>query len=122
MLYQTIKMVDDRDWDDLVCKTYGRVYCFQQQNGCVPPGIYHLTVPDKHEEPNADPIDHGGWGVRFSRWLSTDPTYSPDPNWSPMMVKLWWKRDFYPDIQAVANDLHSKGLLEAGDYVINIDW
>ena len=37
-------------------------------------------------------------------------------------IDLWWERNFYPNIQMVANDLHSKGLLEAGEYTINIDW
>jgi len=27
-----------------------------------------------------------------------------------------------PNIQRVANDLHTKGLLEAGKYIIDIDW
>jgi hypothetical protein len=35
---------------------------------------------------------------------------------------MWWERNFYPDIQIVANDLHSKDLLEAGTYIIEIDW
>ena len=33
-----------------------------------------------------------------------------------------WERNFYPNIQAVANDLYKKGLLETGDYWIDIDW
>ena len=38
------------------------------------------------------------------------------------LIDLWWKRNFYPDIEMVANDLHAKGLLEAGEYAIDIDW
>jgi hypothetical protein len=40
-------------------------------------------------------------------------------SWS---VAMWWERNFYPDVQMIANDLHAKGLLDAGEYVINIDW
>lgn len=35
---------------------------------------------------------------------------------------MWWVRNFYPDVNMVANDLYEKGLLEAGEYLINIDW
>jgi hypothetical protein len=35
---------------------------------------------------------------------------------------MWWDRNFYPNLQMVANDLHEKGLLAAGDYIISIDW
>jgi hypothetical protein len=35
MLKYTLKrIIEDRDWDDLVSKTYGRIYCLQQQEGC----------------------------------------------------------------------------------------
>jgi hypothetical protein len=35
---------------------------------------------------------------------------------------MFWDRNFYPNVQMVANDLHKKGLLEAGEYSIRIDW
>jgi hypothetical protein len=35
---------------------------------------------------------------------------------------MFWERNFYPDTYTVANDLYDKGLIEAGDYIINIDW
>ena len=37
-------------------------------------------------------------------------------------TELWWERNFYPDVSMIINDLHSKGLLPAGDYSIDIDW
>ena len=37
-------------------------------------------------------------------------------------LQLFWERNFYPDVQMIANNLHAKGLIEAGDYVIDIDW
>jgi len=62
-------------------------------------------------------------GVSFASWLKRNPK-------SPLSsgrkdasgIDLWWSRNFYPDIQMVANDLHAKGLLEAGEYTIDIDW
>jgi len=35
---------------------------------------------------------------------------------------MWWERNFYPDVEMIANDLHKRGILEAGEYVIDIDW
>ena len=35
---------------------------------------------------------------------------------------MFWERNFYPHVEMVMNDLHAKGLVEAGEYVIDIDW
>ena len=89
---RTEKVIDVQDWDTLVQKTYGRIYSFQQQDGC------------KERQ-----------RVYLKQMLSSDPEYS-------FGLSLWWQRNFYPDVQMVANDLFEKGLIEAGDYVIDIDW
>jgi hypothetical protein len=31
-------------------------------------------------------------------------------------INMFWERNFYPNVQMVANDLHKKGLIEAGEY------
>jgi hypothetical protein len=54
--------------------------------------------------------------------LNRDPK-KPIPNQKyDFELEMWWTRNFYPSVEMVANDLHKKGLIEAGDYVINIDW
>jgi hypothetical protein len=35
---------------------------------------------------------------------------------------MWWGRNFYPELSVVVNDLHAKGLLDEGEYEIDIDW
>ena len=35
---------------------------------------------------------------------------------------MWWERNFYPMLEEVATYMYTKGLLEQGEYVINIDW
>ncbi len=37
-------------------------------------------------------------------------------------INLFCERNFYPDLHTIANDLYERGLIEAGEYVINIDW
>ena len=40
------KIVEIKDWDELVKTTYGKPYCFQQQDGCQGRGTFPLIVPD----------------------------------------------------------------------------
>jgi hypothetical protein len=128
-LVRNVKMINCRDWDALVEDTYGRPYCLQQQDGCQPRGIVTLKIPDEayEEEEMHDKIPEivNGpvMGVKFEKWLERDPKQplkgEKNNDWS---LSLWWNRNFYPDIQTVANDLHKKGLIEAGEYSININW
>lgn len=63
-------------------------------------------------------------GVSFKAWLARDPKQklSNPEDQADYCLDLWWKRNFYPDVQMVANDLHAKGLLEAGTHTILIHW
>ena len=129
---RTETFVDCAEWDKVVSQTYGRPYKFQQQNGCQQRGEFSLTVPssdacdDEQHDSIPEVVNHDEMGVKLSAWLARDPTQPLvdgdrvcDEQWE---IGLWWDRNFYPDIHAVANDLHSKGLLPAGDYIILIDW
>jgi len=64
-------------------------------------------------------------GVRFDKWLERDPKEPIEDfhgnSVTDERLEMWWRRSFHPDFQMVANDLYSKGLLEAGDYGILID-
>lgn len=131
MRIKQVRMIECRDWDAVVTATYGRPYAFQQQEGCQGRGIRSLTVPDDDcEEDMNDSIPEivngEEMGVKFSTWLVRNPLQllsSEDNKSQPYQrLELWWHRNFYPDIQSVANDLHSRGLIDAGEYVINIDW
>ena len=123
---RTEKVIDVADWDVLVKQAYGRPYSFQQQNGCQSRGTFRFSVPAEAEDFEVDlvpeEVNHGDMGVRFAAWLKRDPK-TPLPNErTDDSLRLWWERNFYPDIQMVANDLHARGWLEAGDYTIDIDW
>jgi hypothetical protein len=61
-------------------------------------------------------------GVKFKTWLDRNPKQPIVDQEFDWDLSLFWERNFYPDIQIVANDLYKKGLIEAGDYIINIDW
>jgi hypothetical protein len=60
--------------------------------------------------------------AKFEKWLERDPKEWNGKEEDKRFLDLFWDRNFYPDIQTVANDLHKKGLIEAGEYTIKIDW
>jgi hypothetical protein len=125
--YTNRRFVDIFDWDKLVSETYGRVYSFQQQDGCKPRGIVNITIPDESydDEMNdsvPEVVNGDIMGVKFSVWLARDPKQPIKGQRHDFELDLFWERNFYPEFQAVANDLFEKGLIEAGDYVIDIDW
>ena len=127
-IVRKVNMIEVSDWDNLISKTYNRHYSFQQQDDCKPRGTFNITIPsdntDDHNLPDSVPeiINGEKMGVNFKSWLERDmsqPVGDRDAKWE---IELFWERNFYPDVQTVANDLHSKGLIEAGSYIINIDW
>lgn len=148
--FKNVKVIEVRDWDRLVEETYGKTYSFQQQDGCQSKGVINITIPDKsYDNEMHDKIpevinNEDMMGVKFDVWLERDPKAPLNPNdkelkacnyywgktdddaksWKNNIshINMFYERNFYPELQAVANDLHKKGLIEAGEYSINIDW
>ena len=124
-----VNVIDVFDWDKLVEKTYGRTYSFQQQDGCKGRQRVRITVPEDHPEDYSNDtvpeiVNHSKMGVSFKAWLERDPKQKlsnkgDQEEWS---LALWWERNFYPHVDMIINDLHAKGLLEEGEYEIDIDW
>lgn len=130
-LFTTEKVISVQDLDNLVEKTYGRPYSFQQQDGCKERQRVKITVPaddyDFENESVPEVVNGNEMGVSFKVWLERDPTQllnelRPDWDSGKGSLSLWWTRNFYPTLESVINDLHDKGLIEAGDYTIDIDW
>lgn len=114
---KSTEIIDVNEWDALVTQEYGKPYSFQQQDGCQDRGLVYFSVPDTASDFEKDTIPEKingeEMGVSFKAWLEKPAGSSPS---------IFWERNFYPDIQMIANDLHKKGLLESGDYAIQIDW
>ena len=122
-----IKQIDVQDWDELVQETYNRPYNFQQQDDCKGRQIVYITVPVKNPEDyenNTIPeiVNHPEMGVSFKAWLERDPKQPISERSEDWALEMWWERNFYPTIDMIINDLYEKGLVEAGNYQINIDW
>jgi len=91
-------------------------------------------------------INGNEYGVKFKTWLARDPKAPLNPTdkqlsdcnyyWadkdnakakedyknSLSHINLFWERNFYPNVGALCDDLFEKGLIEKGEYAINIDW
>ena len=126
-------VIDLQDWDDFVQEIYGRPYSFQQQDGCKDRGNFCFKVPsddyeyDYENDTVPEIVNDPKQGVSFKAWLARDPKQpiknddgSERPN--DYGLRLWWHRNFYPDVSMIIQDLHQRGLLEEGEYTINIDW
>lgn len=149
MNIKIVKQINVQDWDKLVQETYGKTYSFQQQDGCKSRGVEDIEVSDEYLEDFENDtipevINGEEMGVSFKSWLEREPTTPLNCTekeakdcgyyWgkSEQDLKEWqkdkshidmfWKRNFYPHASMIVNDLHSKGLLEAGKYEIKIDW
>lgn len=123
---KNIRMVSVQDWDELVVKTYARPYSLQQQDGCKSRGVEHVKVPSKaydfENDTVPEKINGDEMGVSFKSWVERDPSEWNGEAGDHDFLDLFWERNFYPSVEMIANDLHAKGLLEAGEYTIEIDW
>jgi len=120
------QMIEVQEWDKIVTETYGKPYSFQQQDDCKSRGIVHITIPDEAEDFENDTVpeivNHEDMGVSFKAWLERDPKTPLEEETEQWSINLWWERNFYPNVQMIANDLCQKGIIEKGNYIINIDW
>ena len=126
--YNLIRQVSDTDFDNLVMKTYGKSYAIQQHEGCRDRGVIYISVPSLYdinvnEYPDTieQAIDEDMYGVRWKDWLAVDPNDERlgEDEWDR---ELNLQRNVYPPMHDLINDLYEKGLIEAGEYQIEIDW
>lgn len=123
---KTVKMIDCHEFSKFVAKTYGRPYNLQQQDGCKSRGTVSVYVPSEcYDYPNdtvPEIVNHSDMGVSFGAWLARDPKQKLPDQSSSASLETWWERNFYPDLDMILNDLHSNGLIDAGEYTVDIDW
>jgi hypothetical protein len=124
-----VSLIDDSEWSDFVSEIYKRPYNFQQQEGCRERGVYPFSVPisnpfDYKNSKIPETTSTNQEGVSFEAWLSRDPSLklkSKIDN-DPLSLNMWWHRSFYPFVDMIVDDLYKRGLLEEGEYIIDIDW
>lgn len=115
------------DFNELVENVYKKPYNLQQQNGCYDRRKLYLTIPsasndnDMHDD-IPDKVNGEYRGVKFATWLQRDPLQKSDNLNDDLSLEIFWHRNFYPDLNTLANDLYQNGLIESGKYGIRIDW
>ncbi|MEG3035905.1 MAG: hypothetical protein RR877_10535, partial [Aurantimicrobium sp.] len=77
MRIKTKNVIELHDLDELVVKTYGRTYSFQQQDGCKSRGIVEVTIPESHpydfnRDTVPEVVNGNEMGVSFAAWLARD--------------------------------------------------
>ena len=124
--YDKKKVISSDDWDKLVEQVYSKPYHLQQQDGCMERQRIPITVPATDEDFTNDHVPEvvngEEMGVKFSAWLNRDPEQKMENQTYDYELILFWDRNFYPSLDSVINDLYKKGLLEQGEYEIDIDW
>jgi hypothetical protein len=128
--FEQVKLIEEVKWSEFVSEIYNRPYRFRVQNGCMDIVRFRFSVPDDAEDFSNKTIPEilngDERGVSFSAWLERDPKILLKDQFTDILAQcrtiMWWERKFYPKFQMVANDLHKRGMLDAGDYLINIDW
>lgn len=126
--HKEVKVISVQDWDNLVEKTYSRPYNLQQQNDCMERQRIRITVPYQHTDEEAmndsipEVVNGEEMGVKFGIWLNRDPKQKMKDQKYDYELNLFWERNFYPLLESVVNDLYRKGLIEQGEYEIDIDW
>lgn len=130
-----VNMIYEIDFSKIVSKIYGRPYTFQQQDDGRDKDqgtVFIFTVPVKPEmlndyENNSIPEEVNGdeMGVSFESWLKRDPKQhlkDDEDGHKEYAINLFWDRNFYPSVYMIIDDLHKKGILSEGKYIMYINW
>jgi len=95
---RTEQVISVHDWDDLVVKTYGRPYCFQQQDGCKERQRVHITIPtggyDLDNDTVPEKVNGNEMGVSFAAWLKRDPKAPLADGRNDYGIELWCSQRF----------------------------
>ncbi len=61
-------------------------------------------------------------GVSFETWKNTPRDAFLEELKDEWRSDLFWERNFYPHFSMIVKDLYERGILEEGEYGIDIDW
>lgn len=115
---EDVKLIHELKLSELIRETYRRPYQLQQQGDMMGQNeMLRVTVPQEPDDLDLPSLEE--WSARD---VNDQPEGQDDWEQYPWVRDLWWEREFYPDYQEVLNDLHARGLLPAGDYVIHVWW
>lgn len=104
--FEEVRMVDSSEIDRVVESIYQLPFNYQQQNieNDIKDSFEYWIVPreDRYLE-----------GLSIEEWTKEDKPNTPN-------YKRTFERTIYPDFQQVLNELHRRGLMPEGKYIISI--
>ena len=100
--YKTVKLVWESDLQDLILDTYGRRTEWAAEQEMSQNETRNFTVPSNRY------VDEDSLTV--AQWLAGETT------------ELYGYTLVEPEMQLILNDLHARGLVEAGEYVVEVWW
>ena len=110
-------VLHESEFSDLVRQTFERPYSLQQQ------GDMHSQESFVRFDVPADREEEEHWqAVSMEEWLAATPPDPEDRSMEAFTDRLRWDREFYPQLDSVANELHARGQLDAGTYVLHVWW
>lgn len=123
LITKTVKLIHVSEWNRYVRETYNRPYDLSEQEGR-DRGIIEFVVPlPSAEDYSRTSLAKDEEGVSFATWLNRNTKEPFEPNEDdPYYIVRYFNCRFYPSLEMVIYDLYIIGLLEPGNYVINIDW
>lgn len=100
---KNVKMIDLREWDELVIETYKRPYNLQQQDGCMERGTIDLTVPNTASDFENDTLtedeDDDEMGVSFKAWMARTKFLKANPQIDPDTIAIAEYKEFCTNIE-----------------------
>lgn len=114
------RVVDAKQWNDLVGAVYGKPYDIVQQPYVLHDGTTFVSVSETPNDDRYLPDDfineeHEGtawWGVKLDAWLAKQPSDELS-----RVEEEYWHQRFYPRLQSLANDLAIKGFISPDGYI-----
>ena len=103
---ETYLYVWEINLSEFIAQEYGRPFKWQQQNMLGQDTVIFGEVPDEE-----------AYSESLQEWLET-----PLPDENDPRGKMNFERDATVDLYAILNDLHSKGRIPAGKYLIHVWW
>lgn len=105
---QTVQLIWEKDFSELVAKTYGRPYRYQQQNLDGQETIFKFSVLKEYDDSSVSVASD-----EITTWLNDPREFKYD---------FEYERESYPDFYLLLIDLKQRGLIEPGDYALHIWW
>ena len=113
MNIKEVKLIWEHELNELITATYGRPYNYGRWQEMGQDTMTQVTVPEEADEP------WEGGPPSLEEWLAGEPPATLTDAWR---IEQWWQTEYCPELQVVVNDLHARGLMPAGDYVMHVWW